>query len=76
MSEVIAVEVTEAPGGLAKIIYALEQAGVNIEYLYAFVKKATYDAMVILRVGQPEEALKVFERIGTRVLSVDEVYMN
>jgi len=35
------VEVADKPGGLAHILGVLEQAGLNVEYMYAFVEKAT-----------------------------------
>jgi hypothetical protein len=37
-TEVVAVEVPDRPGGLADILKSLADAGVNVEYLYAFVQ--------------------------------------
>ena len=38
-SDVLAVEVADRPGGLAEILVALEEAGINLEYMYAFTLK-------------------------------------
>ncbi|MBW2506652.1 MAG: ACT domain-containing protein, partial [Deltaproteobacteria bacterium] len=37
---VIAVEVADRPGGLAKVLAVLNEAGINVEYMYAFVEKS------------------------------------
>lgn len=73
-TDVIAVEVTDKPGGLAKVLKELDRAGINIEYLYAFVQKTANAALVVFRVEQLEEAVKVLLASGTRVMSGDEVY--
>ena len=36
MTEVLAVEVPDRPGGLADVLGALDGTGINIEYMYAF----------------------------------------
>ena len=74
-TDVIAVEVTDSPGGLARSLLILEQAGINIEYLYAFVQKASSAALVVFRVEQLDEAVKVLQENGTRILSGEEVYL-
>lgn len=74
-TDVIAVEVTDEPGGLAKALMTLDRAGINIEYLYAFVQKATSAALVVFRVEQLEEAARALQEDGIRILSGDEVYV-
>lgn len=73
VTDVTAVEVPDEPGGLARILDALEQGNVNVEYMYAFVEKATDKAIVIFRFEDLDEALKVFETQGVSVLSADTV---
>src|SRR5208337_1775125 len=36
LTEVIALEVADRPGGLAELLEMIERGGVNIEYMYAF----------------------------------------
>lgn len=74
-TDVIAVEVTDEPGGLSKALQTLEGAGINIEYLYAFVQKASSAALVVFRVEQLDEAVRVLQETGTRILGEDEVYL-
>ncbi|RJQ30439.1 MAG: ACT domain-containing protein [Peptococcaceae bacterium] len=73
-TDVIAVEVADRPGGLAEALQVLERAGVNIEYLYAFVQKASNAALVVFRVEQIDEAVRVLQENSVRILSGDEVY--
>ncbi|NLJ76079.1 MAG: ACT domain-containing protein [Peptococcaceae bacterium] len=73
-TDVIAVEVTDEPGGLAQILQLLDRAGVNIEYLYAFVQKASNDALVVFRVEKLEEAVMVLQENGVRVMTDSDVY--
>lgn len=73
-TDVIAVEVTDEPGGLAQILQLLDRAGVNIEYLYAFVQKASNDALVVFRVEKLAEAVMVLQENGVRVMTGSDVY--
>lgn len=73
-TEVIAVEVPDTPGGLANVLDIMGQSAINIEYLYAFIGKATDDALVIFKVENPERAVKVFNDQGISVLDKTEVY--
>ena len=52
----------------------LSEAGVNVEYMYAFVEKATDKAVVIFRFESIEAALKALAKAGISVLPADTVY--
>ena len=60
-TEVLRVEVPDEPGGLAKaVIEPLAEAGVNVEYVYAYSERAGDKAVVVLKVddlNKAEEAL-------------------
>lgn len=74
LTEVIAVEVPDRPGGLAGIIDILAQAGLNIEYMYAFVGKSGENAIVIFRIERVDEAIRILQEKGVRILTGDEVH--
>ena len=74
VTEVLAVEVTDEPGGLSKTLEVLKQAGINIEYLYAFLQKASNAALVVFRVEQLDEAIIALQAKNIRILAGDEVY--
>lgn len=73
-TDVIAVEVRDEPGGLARVLRVLQGDNINIEYLYAFVQKATNAALVVFRVEQVDEAVKVLMDNQISVLDGNIVY--
>lgn len=73
-TEVLAVEVEDRPGGLAKIIRCLADQGVNIEYLYAFVGKSGENAIVVLRSEDTESARTRLVDAGMTLLSGEQVH--
>ncbi len=74
VTEVIAVEVSDKPGGLAEVLGVLEKAELNVEYMYAFVEKATDKAVLVFRFEDTDRALEVFWKAGVSVLDPATVY--
>ncbi|MFH0953224.1 MAG: ACT domain-containing protein [Verrucomicrobiota bacterium] len=74
LTDVVAVEVPDHPGGLASVLEPLRGANVNVEYMYAFVEKATDKAVVIFRFEETDAALAVLKKAGVSVLPADTVY--
>jgi len=73
-TDVIAVEVGDEPGGLARVLELLQQKSINIEYLYAFLQKATNAALVVFRVEQIDEAIDVLQKNNVNILGGNQVY--
>ncbi len=73
-TDVLAVEVPDQPGGLAGVLAILNKAGVNIEYLYAFVSKATENALVLLRVEDLEKAIETLEANQIKIQGPEAVH--
>jgi len=72
-TEVIAAEVPDYPGGLAGVLSELGAAGVNIEYLYAFIGRSAGKALVVFRVEDCEGAVRALDKKNIRVLGGEEV---
>ena len=72
-NEVIAVEVEDKPGGLARILNVFSSAGISLEYMYAFVERKTDNAVMIFRVESNEKATKNLQDAGVSLLSDEEV---
>ena len=51
VTEVLAVEVPDHPGGLADVLGALDGSGINIEYMYAFPYPRGDQAILIFRLS-------------------------
>jgi hypothetical protein len=73
-TEVIALQVPDVPGGLAKILSVLDGAKLNVEYMYAFIHRSGEDAIVIFRFDEIDKAIRVLLAAGIRVLKGEEVH--
>lgn len=73
-TEVLAVEVDDQPGSLSKAMRVLDDAGINIEYLYAFVQKDPQKALVVFRVEQIDAAVEVLQQNGIKLMPKEQVY--
>ena len=74
MTEVIAVEMEDTPGGLYDVLKVLQACQVSIEYLYSFMRRTDAKAIIICRVEDPQAAIDALLDEGKRVLTQDEVY--
>jgi len=73
-TEVVALEVPDRTGGLAEILKILHEAGINVEYMYAFVQRSGDNAVIIFRFDELDKAISVLTSAGVRVLRGEEVY--
>jgi len=69
VTEVLAVEVPDHPGGLADVLEAFVGTAINIEYMYAFPFVRGEKAVLIFRFDQPDAALARLQEKGFAVLS-------
>ena len=74
LTEVLAIEVPDKPGGLAGIIEILAGAGINIEYMYAFVGTSGENAIVVFRIERLDEAIPILQQKGVRIMTGDELH--
>lgn len=73
VTEVVAVEVPDRPGGLARLLELFDGGGVNIEYMYAFTFGREDKAVLIFRFDQPDAAIGRLRAEGINV--VEDVEM-
>ncbi len=74
VTEVVAIEVEDKPGGLTKILEAIEETGLNIEYIYAFTFRSGDKAVIIFRFDQPDLAIQTLQQKGINVLDSVQLY--
>ena len=74
-TDVIACEMKDEPGALHEISTVLGDAGVNIEYLYAFLGKSG-QAILILRIENKmrSRAIDVLGAANIRIYDPEEIY--
>jgi hypothetical protein len=73
LTPVVVVEIPDEPGGLNKILRYFTAAGVNVEYMYAFMDSSVDNAYMIFRVEDAEEAEACLAGKGIRVASQDDL---
>ena len=73
-TSVIAIAIADRPGTLDDALETLSSGSISVDYLYAFVGRSSNDAIVIIRVEDPQLALAKLEEAGVRVLGYEEVY--
>jgi hypothetical protein len=75
VAEVLPVEVDDRAGGLAAVLDRIDQAGVAVEYLYAFaVPPKKGKAVLILRFADGPQARKALDAAGAKVLTAEELF--
>jgi len=72
-TDVVAVEVEDKPGGLNRILDMLCKAGINVEYMYAFILREHRDAVMIFRFDNMPEAIKLLRDNGMKVIDASQV---
>ena len=74
VTEVLAVEVADRPGGLVEILNAIEEAGLNVEYMYAFTFGREGKAALIFRINDPDAAIKKLKASGINIIGKVELF--
>lgn len=70
---VIAVEVPDRTGGLASVLKVVNDAGLNVEYMYAFVNKTGEDAVLIFRFDDIDNAIETLQKSGFKILTGEQI---
>lgn len=69
VTEVLAVEVPDRPGGMADVLRVLEEASINVDYMYAFTEKRDDKAVLIFRFENPDAAIEALRDSAVNVIS-------
>jgi len=73
ITDVIGVKIGDQPGKLSKALSVLAEAGVNVEYLYAFMARTEKHAYVVLRPTDNAAAEKALEEGGFHLITDADV---
>ena len=69
MTDVVGVKIGDAPGKLTAALNVLDKAGINMEYLYAFMARTERHAYVVLRVEDNAAAEKALTEAGFHLIT-------
>lgn len=73
VTEVVGVKIGDAPGKLTDALNVIDKAGINMEYLYAFMSRTEKHAYVVLRVEDNEIAENALENAGFHIITDADV---
>jgi len=73
LTDVVAVEVGDKPGGLSAVLKILADKDVNVEYMYAFVEKATDNALLVFRFEDIDLAQKILAENDIKVVTEEQI---
>lgn len=73
VTDMVAVEVPDQPGGLSKILAVIEKAGLNVEFMYAFTEKRENKGILVFRFDDPDNAVKVLLKSKVNVVPSAEL---
>ena len=70
---VVGVKIGDEPGKLTSALKSLDEASINIEYMYAFMARTEKHAYVVLRVEENEEAEAILQNAGLKLISDSDI---
>ena len=73
ITDVVAVEIDDKPGGLAKVLKILADGDVNVEYMYGFVEKFSDNALLVFRFEDAAKAHEVLTANGIKVVGSEDI---
>ena len=68
VNDVVAVEIKDKPGSLAKMLKPLKDANIQVMYTYAFVGFQPGSAIMIFRFSNNDKAIKVLKEKGLKLV--------
>ena len=73
LTDVVAVEVGDKPGGLASVLMVFADNDVNIEYMYGFVEKFSDKALLVFRFADTDLAQQILVKNNIQVVTEKEI---
>ena len=68
VNEVIAAEIDDKPGSLAKLLEPLTEANVSVVFMYAFIGFSSEKAVMIFRFSDNDKAIEILQAGGIKLL--------
>lgn len=76
VTEMVAVEVADRPGGLLDILEILESSGINVEYMYALGNTSESAVAFAFRFEDAEAAIRCLQSKGINTNAIPGLFTN
>lgn len=73
LTDIVAVEVDDRPGGLAAILKLFNDNDLNIEYMYGFVERREHRALMVFRFDDPDRAIAVLVKNNVKMVGKKDI---
>ena len=73
INDVVGVEISDRPGGLAEIVRLFAERDINMEYMYAFLTRTENKAYLVVRVDDASEVENLLESEKIRILTPADI---
>ena len=74
MTEIIGVEMNDAPGGLTSVLKTIRDNNIDLEYLYAFTHDKADKAILLLHADDIDKLIEVLQNSNITIVPSEEVY--
>ena len=74
VTDLVAIEVADKPGGLSGILAAVEETQVNLEYMYGFTLKSEGKGLLAFRFDEPDRAIVALQKKGIEPIGGVELF--
>lgn len=71
VNEVIAAEIDDKPGSLARILQPLVEANISVVFMYAYITFASGKAIMIFRFSDNDKAIEVLQQSGVNMIDAE-----
>jgi hypothetical protein len=71
VDDVIAAEIEDTPGSLARVLYPFKETKVNVEYMYALAGASSGKAVMIFRFSDNDRAIEILRANNVKLLDAE-----
>jgi len=71
IDDVVAVEIADVPGALAKVLRPFQEKRVNVEYMYALAGASSGKAVMVFRFSDNDKAIDILRGNKVRILDAE-----
>ena len=71
VNEVVAAEIEDKPGSLARILEPLVEAKISVVFMYAYITFASGKAIMIFRFSDNDKAIEVLKQNGINMIDAE-----
>lgn len=75
VDDVVAVEIEDTPGSLARLLRPFKETKVNVEYMYALAGTASGKAVMVFRFSDNDRAIEILRESGIKPLDAESFGM-